>query len=280
MARLAHTGVIAALLTAGGCETDTGESRKPTATMPSPIVPTSKPSAITARAEWVAALPPTQGSARPGDKVWATLPRDGVIPDVGVFTVDGIYDEMYSLTDAMSQRIDGVPPALVHPAAASGRLVEGMVVLFYTASTPGLLGRVSQLVPGGEINVSYDWGGTTRRAAVDHAQPPVTGVRPMAFVSYPKASSTSCGLLLALSETQGWVRTASGHVEVHPRPKLTALSVSRATKVGDRVRAYRWATGLRLGTVIEELEPGLRYSIKVDDTGAQHRYFFSSLFPL
>jgi hypothetical protein len=212
--------------------------------------------------------------------VWATIPRSGVIPDVGVFRVEGIYDGLCSLTDGMGQRQDGVPAVLVHRAGSRGKLVEGAVVLFYTVSTPAMIGRVGKLVPGSAINVSYDWGGTTRQAAVDFAQPPIKGVRPMAFVSFPKAGRQSRGLLLALSEDRAWIRTASGHVEVISREHVNALVLSnKPLQLGAGVRAYRWAMGLRGGTVVEVVEPGLRYRVKLHDTGAIQRYFFSSIFP-
>lgn len=230
---------------------------------------------------WATKLPDVPASLPKGTRVWATVPRprDGDLPDVGVFNVEGVYDGVYSLTDLMGHRVDGVHPALVHRAAAAGRLVEGTVVLFATKTTPGILGRVSTIVPGGEINVHYDAGGKTRIAAVDHAEPPVSGVRPMAYVTYPKVGRTSRGLLVATSASDGWVLTSSGHVEIHPLRDMGVLPIPGAPlAVGARVDAYAWATGIRPGSIVEVAEPALRYRVKLDDNGTVEEYFFAKVY--
>ncbi len=103
---------------------------------------------------------------------------------------------------------------------------------------------------------------------------------PLAFVGFPKAGVTSRGLLIALTESHGWIRSSSGHVEVHERSRITALPIPTSKpKVGSSVRAYAWATGYRRGVITEELEPGLRYRVKLDGNLGQREYFFSSLLP-
>jgi hypothetical protein len=103
----------------------------------------------------------------------------------------------------------------------------------------------------------------------------------MAFVSFPKSGRLSRGLLVALSPERAWVRSASGHVEVHPRPAIGALPIKAdAPAIGARVRVFGWATGIRTGTVTGISEPHLRFAVKVDDTGAIQRYFFSTIFPI
>ncbi len=274
----------AALCLLAGCPAEDERPFPADASIPEPIVPTAAASVAPALSlpSWSTKLPEVPASLPKGTRVWATVTgvHDGELPDVGIFTVEGVYDGVYSLTDLMGHRVDGVHPALVHRAGTAGRLVEGTVVLFATKTTPGMLGRVSTIVPGGEINVHYDAGGKTQLAAVDHAEPPVTGVRPMAYVSYPKVGRSSRGLLLATSAADGWLLTSSGHVEIHPLRDLGALPIPGAPlEAGARVDAYAWATGIRPGTIVAVTEPGLRYQVKLDETGLVEDYFFAKVYP-
>ena len=268
-------------LALGAC--DLGEAQatapKPSASIPEPVLPTATSADVgdTPKA-WMADLPEGSPTAGPGERVWATVPGATRIPSVGIYTVEGVYDGLYSLTDRKGQRVDGVPPSVVHRASRD-KVEAGAVVLFHSPTTPAFLGRVAELVPGGEIEVAYDWAGKTRKTAIDHAQTPVTGIRPLAYVSFPKAGQTSRGLVIALSDRRAWVRTASGHVEAHPRAAIRSLPLpSTSLKVGSRVRAFRWATGIQLGTVAEILEPDLRYRIDLDGNKPDEEYFFTSLF--
>jgi hypothetical protein len=247
------------------------------------LLPTASASAAaSALPAWVAELPPSaRGEARETERVWATVPRRGSeLAQVGVYTVTGVFDGLYSLTDALGQRVDGVSGALVHRTGKTGKLATGDVVLFHTPTAPAMIGRVAELIRGAEIRVRYDWAGATREAPVDHAEPPIEGVKPMAYVAFPKAGTESVGLLVALTDDKGWVRTASGHVEVHDRKTLAALAVPRnALKAGERVRAWRWATGLLEGTVSAIVEaPDLRYRVKLGDGRTEEDYFFAAVF--
>lgn len=268
-------------LTLGAC--DLGESPsaspKPSSSIPEPILPTATTADVgNAPTAWMADLPESTPTAGPGERVWATVPGATAIPSVGIYTVEGVYDGLYSLTDRKGQRVDGVPPAVVHRASRD-KVDSGELVLFHSPTTPAFLGRVAELVPGGEIEVQYDWAGKTRKTAVDHAQTPVTGIRPVAYVSFPKAGQISRGLVVALSDRRAWVRTASGHVESHPRAAIRSLPLPSANlEVGSRVRAFRWATGIQLGTVAEILEPKLRYRVNLDGNKPDEEYFFTSLF--
>jgi hypothetical protein len=74
-----------------------------------------------------------------------------------------------------------------------------------------------------------------------------------------------------------WIRTASGHVEVHDDKRVEALPhPPRRLAVGDRVRAFRWATGYQPGVVVAVVEEGLRYEVERDEK-RKGTYFFSSL---
>jgi len=266
---------------ATGCDLDETPASGPTpsASIPEPVLPTARTAAIQQSPKaWMKDLPDSPPVAGPGERVWATVPASTSIPEIGIFTVEGIYDGLYSLKDRTGQRVDGVPPAVVHRASRD-KVDTGEVVLFYTPTTPAFLGKVAKLVPGGEIEVLYDFSGKTRKTAVDHVQTPVTGIQPFAFVAFPKAGQISRGLVVALSDRRAFVRTASGHVESHPRAAIQSLPLPPSSlKVGARVRAFRWATGIQLGTVAEVLEPGLRYRLNLDGNKPDADYFFTSLF--
>jgi hypothetical protein len=164
----------------------------------------------------------------------------------------------------------------VHRTGKTGKLQSGDVVLFHAPTAPAMLGRVADLAPGREIRVKYDWAGATREAAVDHAEAPVEGIKPLAYVGFPKAGTRSMGLVVALADEQAWIRTASGHVELHEKKALEPLAFPReALKEGERVRAWRWALGFQDGVVANVVEPELRYRIKHD--GSEEDYFFATV---
>jgi hypothetical protein len=141
-----------------------------------------------------------------------------------------------------------------------------------------MLARVAKLSAGSEIEVLYDWAGTTKKQAIEHAQPPVAEIAPMAYVGFPKSGTTSLGLVLALSEDKGWVRNGSGHVEVVSRPNLMVLPLpADELRVGAAVRAFRWATGFVDGTVSEVVEPGLRYRVRFAGDKPLEDFFFTAL---
>ena len=251
---------------------------------PAPILPGPSASAATGVSSWVERLPPVDPSAQKGlnegDRVWAATPiGETEMVDVAIYTVSGIYDGLYALSGRTGQRIDSLHPALVHPATSITRLVSNSIVLFYTPSTPAFLGRVSEVVGGEAIQIRYDQGGVTATTEADHVELPVTGIKPMAYVGFPKASATSRGLVIALTSKQAWVRTASGHVEVHDRARVKALPLPpNQLVVGDEVLAFRWATGYQPGAITEIKEDGLRYVVTRDEK-RKATYFFSSLLP-
>jgi len=247
-----------------------------------PILPSPTASAeAAALPAWAQRLPKVEPQVKLGDRVWATVPQPGTaMATAAIFTVEGIHDGLLSLTDTMGQGVSGVSPAVVHRAGKRGKLAEGDVVLCYAFTLPGILARVAELEGGKEIQVRYDWAGQTKEAAIFHAEPPREGIKPLAFVGFPKAGATSRGLLVALTESHGWIRTSSGHIEVHERDTISALPLpANKPEVGTPVRAYAWTTGYRRGVVAAELEPGLRYRVKLDGNLGERDYFFSSLLP-
>lgn len=284
LANLACAGLLASVGLFLGCSRETTTSASEAAsTIPEPVLPTPSLARTSgSKPAWVEALPAVDPVASKGDRVWAAV---SVLPgaemaEVGVFQVEAVYEGRYSLIGRLGQRRDGVKAAVVHPVGDPKGLRENDVALIYTKTTPGFLGRVAELVAGAEIRVRYDFGGTTRLAAVDHAERPREGVVPLAFVSFPKSGGRSRGLVLAMVEDRAFIRTASGHVEIHPTASIEALPpLADRWKVGAKVRAFRWATGLRAGVVTEEIEPGLRYRVRLYEQPATSDYFFTALFP-
>lgn len=250
---------------------------------PEPILPSPAPSAASTVPGWVERLPPLTPesvSVAKGDRVWAaTSVGSSEMVDVAIYTVEGIHDGLVSITSRTAVRIDGVHPALVHAVGGVPNLMTGGTVLFYTPSTPAFIGSVAEVVGGQSIKIRYDHAGTTKTTEADHVEQPVTGVKPLAYVGFPKAGATSRGLVVALTDAHVWLRTASGHVEVHDRERVEALPLPPTeVAVGRAVRAYRWATGYEPGVVTEVVEAGLRYKVRRDPR-RESTYFFSSLLP-
>jgi hypothetical protein len=233
---------------------------------------------------WIERLPAAENTAEKaprfarGDKVWASTPiGTSEMADVAIFTVDGVYDGLYSLTSHTAQRIDGVHPALVHAAPPLPPLRSDSVVLFYTPSTPAFLGKVDEVVGGASIKVRYDQGGTTKTTEASHVQTPVTGLLPLAYVGFPKAGAMSRGLVIAAVDDQVWIRTGSGHVEVHDMGRVESLRLPpERIGVGTAVEAFDWASGYQHGVVTRVVEDGLRFAVRRDSNSVA-TYFFSSL---
>lgn len=228
---------------------------------------------------WYDGLLKVTPDVKPGAPAWATLPQaGGELAELAVVRVDAISDGFVSVIDKTGQRVDGVPGALVHATGDARGLRQGSAALFYTWTTPGWLGRVSRSVRGEELRVQYDWAGTTKETAVDHAEAPRRGIAPLAFVAYPKAGITAMGQILALDASRAWLLTASGHVEVQSRAALDHVDpLAKELAVGDAVRAYRWATGLVPGSVTRVLEPGVRYEVTFGPREPATGFFVTAL---
>jgi hypothetical protein len=278
----AHSRALACALVMGcapACSSD-GSQPTPAASITEPDVPAPSVSPVAAgEPAWAAKLPDVLPPVVAAQRVWAAPPlRGSEMVDIGVYTVEGVHDRRVSLTDRLGQRIDGVPGALVHAARIGPKLAEGDIVLCYAWTLSAVLARVAKLSSGQEIEVQYDWAGTTKSSTIEHCQPPLGGLEPLAFVGFPKGGAVSRGQLIALSREQGWVRTASGHVELHPVRALQPLALPRTDRaVGEKVRAYSWATGFQPGVVSKVLESGLRYRVKLDGDKPERDYFFTML---
>ena len=264
-----------ACLAAVGCDrpVEGGTLTAPSLNVPEPSV------AVAPRLSWLEKLPPTPTTASEGALAWASIPQPGSeLVVVGVYTVERGDDGVITLVDKLGARTRGVPPALVH-AVLPGNLAVGDAALFYTWTTGAVVGRVTR-ARDGRVRLRFDWSGESKDILADHAEPLRQGIAPLSFVSFPKFGRRSMGLVLALDETQAWVRTSAGHVELHRRDVLAPVELAvTALKVGARVSAYDWVEGFRPGVVSKVSEPGLRYEVRFDRTAAPEPFYFAQLSP-
>jgi len=198
--------------------------------------------------------------------------------EVGIFTVHSSQGTTAMLVDAMDQKLAGVPGAVIHPAKSASPLRVGQIALCFSWATPAVLGRVARVDAAGGVVVQHDWAGATAQARVDHAEPMARGLAPLAFVEFPRSGGSSRGIVIALSDRRGWLRTDSGHIEIRDRSVLRPLELDgRPLAVGDAVRAYSWVGGFRRGVVRRVLEPGLRYAVQTAEDRPEQIHFFDSL---
>lgn len=228
---------------------------------------------------WMTELPKTRATVVVGDMAWATLPQaNGELAAVAVVRIAEVSEDTVSVVDKTSKRFDAVPAGLVHALGDKRGLKANSLALFYTWTTPGWLGRVRESERGEELRVEYDWLGTTRETPVDHAEAVRIGIRPLAFVAYPRPGGKSVGRIVAQDDERAWLLAESGHVDVVPRNELEALDLrARDFEVGRRVRAYRWGTGLEPGVISKVIEPGLRYEVSFGAMAPEASYFVATL---
>lgn len=250
------------------------------ADIPAPHIPSATARTKDAEPAWVKSLPPVAPTAVAGDRVWAVVPSVGPVARVGVFTVEGVFGDRYSLSDRKGARVANVRPAAVHPVGPRPATTTGKLVLCHTPTIPAVLARLGEVRPGERLRVQYDWAGKTKTAEVDHFETPREGFEPLAFVAFPHGGGRSRGLLVALDRRFGWVLTDAGHVEQHPRAELESLPLPDATlKKGAPVVAYRWASGFQKGKVVDVLESGLRYKVQPEGDRPPLEVFFDAVLP-
>ncbi len=280
--------LLATLLTAllvcsaPACNTDTATpapSTKPAIVEPIIPQPKQRLPLKSALPKWASQLPDVAIDAKPGDKVWAVAPRsDSEMADIGLYELEGVFDGLASLINTMGHKVDRVPGAVVHPVGSSKKLRKGDIALVFTWTTPGWLALVHRATRGKEIRVRFDLAGATKEVAVDHAEPMVKKLLPLAYVGFPKSGTTSMGLVVAVDEQRGWVLTASGHIEIHALDRLNVLPIKqRGYKIGSKVLAFRWASGFQRG-VIRAVGPlGLRFTVQLEGDQPQAPFFFTRL---
>lgn len=253
------------------------------AALPEPVLPAFPSASLKSSAPaWMATLPVVKPSVEVGRSAWATLVQaGGELAEVGLVRVEVVGASAVTVVDKTGQRLEDVPGALVHPLGDTRNLREGMLVLFYTWTTPGWIGRVARTENGADQQIQYDLAGVTTETPVDHAEPLRRGIGPLAFVAFTKSGLSSMGQVVALDERDAWLLTGSGHVEKHSRVSLDSLAQPAGElTVGQPVRAYRWATGFEQGAVVRVVEPGLRYEVAVAKNPRKLSYFIGDLVPL
>ncbi len=246
---------------------------------PALVIPTARASRGGHVARWLTELrrelaPVNASHWHVGERVWAAVPRGEHGVDVAVYRMVGPFDGVVSLLDRSGQRVDGVPPALIHRAHRIGKLRVGDVVLCDAAAAAGVLARVVAL--DGAIRVTHAWGTTTETIAVDHAEPPRTGVTPLAYVSYTQRGRLGRGLVLAVGPRHVWLRDAAGNMRTVARAAVQALRLPTQWTEQQKVVAYRWPSGGRRGRIAGLREHGLLVEVAHDD-GSRGEYFFAQL---
>ncbi|MEL7060142.1 MAG: hypothetical protein AAGN46_08975 [Acidobacteriota bacterium] len=227
--------------------------------------------------EWLRELPAADLDAIPdGAAVWAAVPRGehGAL-QLGIQRLISAEDGSRRLVDALGVEAPVLAPALVHPLPEGNPPSAGTAVLIDRFDVHGAVARWR--ADGARPIVALDRHGTTVETDVAHAQPfPVDGL-PRRVV-YAGENVRHLGIAVAASEEQVWILEASGFVAVAPVADVSPAGPLDAAAVGDRVRAWTWADGLRDAQVIEIVEPRLRWRVRFDD-GAERTLWFADVLP-
>ncbi len=233
---------------------------------------------------WLAGLPERAVEASPGETVWAVVPELGSdAARISTYRLESAAGAEAVLTDALGTRYEGVPGALVHPLSSfpEAELAAGTAVLADSFDAGKIVGRVIG-VEAGHVELAYDWNGVTVTGKTDAvmALPAGEGSLALRWVGYQADAQGPWfkGLCFAESETQAWISTDAGGVEVVPKGAVRSLAdLGRAEPaVGDAVAAYSWGHGYRPGVIEAVLEPGLRYAVQLEN-GETRPVFFDSL---
>ncbi len=238
---------------------------------------------------WLEGLPERTVTAAPGEMVWAVVPELGSeAAAIRTYRLAAVTGAEAVLVDTIGNRYQGVPGALVHPASGfpEAELTVGTAVLADRWDAGKIVGRVARL-EAGQVELDYDWNGVTVTGATDAVLvlPAGEGSLVLRWVGYrtPGVGTSAPGpwykgLCFAESGEKVWISTDGGHVEVVAVGAVKPLAdIGRAELAqGDAVAAYSWGHGYRRGVIEEVLEPGLRYTVKLE--GGQTRpVFFDSL---
>lgn len=235
--------------------------------------------AMASAATWTQGLPTVAVTAKPLDKVWATVPEaSGEMAKVGVFEVDSVQGNTATLKDKIGTSYPGVPGALIHPLGDTSKLKVNDIALGDSWGASKVIGRVKSL-EAGKATLRYKFGSSISEKQMDFAQPLVSGINPMAWVVYRNTmNSPYKGLIIAKGNGKVWISTDSGHVEVVPEAKVRSLDMApNGFKVGQTVYAYQWGFGYKPGTVKTITEPYHQYEIKLADKPTTEVFIFSEV---
>lgn len=230
-------------------------------------------------ATWTQGLPTVAVTAKPLDKVWATVPEaGGEMAKVGIFEVDSVQGNTATLKDKIGTSYPGVPGALIHPVGNTSKLKINDIALGDSWGASKVIGRV-KAIEAGKVTLRYKFGSNISEKQVDFAQPLVNGINPMAWVVYRNSmNSPYKGLVIAKGGGKVWISTDSGHVEVVPEAKVRSLDMApNGFKEGQTVHAYQWGFGYKPGTVKKIVEPYHQYEIKLADKPTTEVFIFSEV---
>lgn len=230
-------------------------------------------------ATWMVGLPTMAVTAKPLDKVWATIPEaGGEMAKVGIFEVDSVQGNTATLKDEIGTSYPGIPGALIHPVGNTGKLKINDIALGDSWGASKVIGRV-KAIEAGKVTLRYKFGSSISEKQVDFAQPLVSGINPMAWVVYRNTmNSPYKGLVIAKGGGKVWISTDSGHVEVVPEAKVRSLDMApNGFKVGQTVYGYQWGFGYKPGTVKKIVESYHQYEIKPADKDATQVFIFSEV---
>lgn len=230
-------------------------------------------------ASWMEGLPDVPVTAKPLDKVWATVPEaDGDMANVGIYEVDSVDGNKATLKDQIGTSFPGIPGALIHPLGDSTKLKPNDLAMGSAWGASKVIGRVKG-IEAGQVTLRYKWSSSLTDKAMDHAQPLVSGVNPMAWVIYRNSmNSPYKGLVVAKGNGKVWISTDSGHVEISPEAKVLSLDMAQnGFTVGQTVYVYQWGFGYKPGTVTKIVEPYHQYEVKLVGKDQPELFIFSEV---
>lgn len=230
-------------------------------------------------AGWMDGLPAVAVTAKPLDTVWATVPSGGGdMAQVGLFTVDSVQGNTATLKDKIGTSYPNVPGALIHAIGNPAKLKTNDIAFGTAWGSPKVIGRVKSS-EAGKVTLRFKQGNSLAEKQMDHAQPLVTGVSPMAWVVYRNSmNSPYKGLVIAKGNGKVWISTDSGHVETVPEAKVRYLDMAPSGfKEGQTVQAYQWGYGYKPGTVKKIVEPYHQYEVKLADKPTAEVFIFSEV---
>lgn len=230
-------------------------------------------------ASWMDGLPTVPVTAKPLDKVWAAVPEGGGdMARVGVFEVDSVQGNTATLKDKLGTSFPNVPGALIHPVGKSSLLKVNDIALGDAWGFGKVIGRVKG-IEAGQVTLRFKHGSSITEKLMEHAEPLVGGVKPMAWVIYRNnMNSPYKGLVIAKGNGKVWVSEDSGFVAVSPEAKVIPLDLApKGFTVGQSVFVYQWGFGYKPGTVTKIIEPYHQYEIKLVGKDQPELFIFSDV---
>jgi len=229
-------------------------------------------------ASWMDGLPTVPVTSKPTDKVWATVAEGGGdMAKVGIFEVVSVQGNTATIKNKIGTSFSNVPGALIHPIGSPAKLKVNDIAFGDSWGASKVVGRVKS-VEAGKVTLRFKFGSALNDKVVDHAQPLVSGVKPMALVIYRNNNSPYKGLVIAKGNGKVWISTDSGHVATSAETSVLQLDMApKGFTVGQTVYAYQWGFGYKAGTVTKIVEPYHQYEIKLTGKDKPEIFIFSEV---